>query len=476
MIGWKVSKRLALLAFLAAALFSIPARAEPPPEADGPNILYSSFDPDCDFDCKAELWLAHLNGSEPTQLTATPHLSEFDASWSPDGKRILFYGWFGRYRSDIFSMAADGSDLKNLTDSPSTYDHSAEWSPDGTRIVFVTGRDNRTRFRPQVKTMSADGSRIRRLKGGSAPTWSPDGANIAFLKNDVNDRDLRAVAVMTSRGDRARVVGYGWSPAWSPDARFLAFAKHDFKKVELTQVRVARVPGGTSSLLANVEEVAEFLEWSPEGDSIGVLRDDGNHSQFLTIGVGGQVDETSYEPSMFRWSPSGNHIVFNECIADCSLDLFVAEPDGEPKEGIWDDAQASVPFSIDWQPACTVEGTNESEVLNGTPGRDLICGLGGNDEIHAGAGDDTVYAGAGEDEVQASTGADTAYGGLGDDVVRGGGGHDLLADLGGADRLEGGLGKDLLGTRDGTGNDIADGGDGTDRCRWDDRDRRRRCP
>ena len=57
---------------------------------------------------------------------------EWDPSWSPDGKHILFIS-----TADIYVMDADGGNPKNLTNHRRQNEFSPSWSPDGERIVFV---------------------------------------------------------------------------------------------------------------------------------------------------------------------------------------------------------------------------------------------------------------------------------------------------------------------------------------------------
>ncbi len=101
--------------------------------------------------------------------------------------------------------------------------------------------------------------------------------------------------------------------------------------------------------------------------------------------------------------------------------------------------------------ACTIVGTQASDVLRGTSGRDVICGLGGNDRIIALGGGDIVYGGPGNDVID---------GGGGNDVLRGGPGNDKLNGRAGNDRLEGGAGADTL--IGGTGRDTLLGGSARD--------------
>lgn len=63
---------------------------------------------------------------------------DYDPSWSPDGRRIVFTSTRDGNR-EIYSVNADGTDLRNLTNhSDSDYDPS--WSPDGRRIAFTSTR------------------------------------------------------------------------------------------------------------------------------------------------------------------------------------------------------------------------------------------------------------------------------------------------------------------------------------------------
>ncbi|MGH3090322.1 MAG: choice-of-anchor Q domain-containing protein [Rubrobacteraceae bacterium] len=108
---------------------------------------------------------------------------------------------------------------------------------------------------------------------------------------------------------------------------------------------------------------------------------------------------------------------------------------------------------------CTVVGTNEDDVLRGTPGRDVICGFGGDDIIRGMGGDDLILGGPGND---------TLIGGAGNDKLVGGPGKDVLRGQGGDDRIK---------AKDGVkGNDVANGGPGRDSCSADPRDVKRNCP
>jgi Tol biopolymer transport system component len=64
-------------------------------------------------------------------------MEEFEPSWSPDGKKIVFTGILDENK-DIWVVDADGSNLTRLTHWPSA-EVRPSWDPDGRKIVFVRG-------------------------------------------------------------------------------------------------------------------------------------------------------------------------------------------------------------------------------------------------------------------------------------------------------------------------------------------------
>jgi uncharacterized repeat protein (TIGR01451 family) len=85
---------------------------------------------------------------------------------------------------------------------------------------------------------------------------------------------------------------------------------------------------------------------------------------------------------------------------------------------------------------CTIVGTQNKDIIDGTEGADVICGLGRNDTLRGDLGDDTVYGGEGKDNLNGQDGADAAFGGNGDDSIAG------VDGVSGNDTLNGGPGID----------------------------------
>jgi dipeptidyl aminopeptidase/acylaminoacyl peptidase len=198
-----------------------PADKRPRFSPDGRWLAYISVGADQIDD--AHLRLAALDGGMPARLGELPGPVE-DFAWSPDATRIVAVcrvgapdlaeaspaernaprvprglaarldgvGWQDG-RRHLFIVDVPTGAARQLTRGE--YDHDdPSFSPDGASVAFVSDRHPRRddrQFRSDVWIMPAGGGRPRRLtngKGSAAfPTFSPDGETIAFAGQD-NDR------------------------------------------------------------------------------------------------------------------------------------------------------------------------------------------------------------------------------------------------------------------------------------------------
>jgi Tol biopolymer transport system component len=179
------------------------------------------------------LFTSNARGQRPAQLLA----GGFDLSpaWSPDGRTIAFT----RLASDtapieeaeLFLAAADGSNVRPL--GPGVRGVSPAWSPDGRRLAFVSFADRNGASCPasncapsgELYVVNADGTGLRRLTRSRAddehPTWSPNGARIAFASGFVLPKEGHRPWLMTMPAAGGRAVRIGrftgvLDPAWSP--------------------------------------------------------------------------------------------------------------------------------------------------------------------------------------------------------------------------------------------------------------------
>lgn len=317
-------------------------------------------------------------------------------TWSPDGRRIAFDASTSRFRGGQIYVVPGHAYLepRRLTTDRGEV-HGPAWSPDGSRIIFVAkAMGRRAQWRLDVMNMNGtERKTLLRVRSRAIrdPAWSPDGTQIAYAIDD-------QIYVTSSKGGaRGRRLTSGNAPSWSPDGRRIAFRR------EFGAFVIGTDGSGERALVPEVElELQAGPVWSPTGTSLA-----------LAIEPRECGDPRFFESALAVVNEDGNGL---RLLFDCST-AYDAAPD--------------------WQPVCTIYGTDEDDVLKGTAGADVICALRGNDRIAAFGGDDVIIGGDGND---------TIYGGPGSDRLFGSAGRDRLlasGDEGDSDVVNGGPGRDV---------------------------------
>jgi Tol biopolymer transport system component len=152
------------------------------------------------------LWWVDLRGGSPrnvTQIDPAGVLVIRD-SWSADGKRVLYQE--AQTTTQIVMRDGSGNELARLADlNFPRYGFAASWSPDGKRLVFG-GRNNQCPF---GMLLLDDTFRIivkaAPTPGVCDPVWSPDGRYIGFagVTQSASDSDGRLDVYI------AEASGYG---------------------------------------------------------------------------------------------------------------------------------------------------------------------------------------------------------------------------------------------------------------------------
>lgn len=228
------------------------------------------------------LFGAKIDGSGVKRLSPKCCFDENNASYSPDGRTLVFGRAWGEVKNDlnqiryseVFKMSASGRHRLRLTHNSGKGwrgdTGNPSFSPDGTRIVYTFSWAQGTPQAGQraVFVMNADGTHQRRLTpwklaAGDYPRFSPDGSHIIFRAgyDDGPGGDL-----YTMRPDNSDLeqLTHGipgmLSAAYSPDGKYIAFA-HGTNGGGLADIWVMRADGTHAVQLTDSPEWDSLPTW-----------------------------------------------------------------------------------------------------------------------------------------------------------------------------------------------------------------------
>ncbi|MGI5865187.1 MAG: Tol-Pal system beta propeller repeat protein TolB, partial [Myxococcales bacterium] len=178
---------------------------------DGKKVVFSMSQDDGN----SHLWIADADGENPRRLTDGFGINS-SPSFSPDGKQIAYVS----NRSgnpQIYVIPASGGEPKRIT-FQGNYNQTPDWSPRGDLIAF-TARDERNVF--DIFTVDPVTLKITRLTqdqgNNEEPSFSPNGRLIAFTSTRTGRSHLY---VMSADGNFQRQMSFGnedaYTPAWGP--------------------------------------------------------------------------------------------------------------------------------------------------------------------------------------------------------------------------------------------------------------------
>jgi len=171
---------------------------EPSFSSDGQWIVFEA-DTDAQDDemQQGSIFKVRSDGTELTKLTDGPAGGTDDRqpNWSPTNESILFQRRVpGSNDWDIYTLNPDGTNLQQVTTTSSS-DTDASFSPDGRWIVYSS--DYGGLEMPNIFIIQTTGGSPVRITHNDffedgAPSWSPDGRWIAFESHPGADEDTPA--------------------------------------------------------------------------------------------------------------------------------------------------------------------------------------------------------------------------------------------------------------------------------------------
>jgi Tol biopolymer transport system component len=260
----------------------------------------------------------------------------FNPAWSPDSKYIAYTRCdiYDKVKGEkipsceLFVLEVATRQTQRLTDNV-VYDGQPTWSPDGTQIAYrreeTPDTTRPTANADSLRVIDRDDLHDRELYRCPAlcntPTWSPRGDRIAFQQATSSTIDsASAVFLIRSDGSDLRQLTAGdrtvWKPRWSPDGKQIAFRQASDQPMWLIDV----ASGQATALEVKGARGPDEPLFAPDGSGIvfSAYGDAQGKRLFFLNFADHTVQpllnaDADYPPDMQEpdWSPDGKGIVFS---------------------------------------------------------------------------------------------------------------------------------------------------------------------
>lgn len=232
------------------------------------------------FNAAGYLYTMNFQRGNPKRLTSGTDF-EFEPSFSPDGRTIVYVTWNDENKGTIKSISLNGSNSKTLTSEKGMY-RQPSYSPDGSKIVYYKEGGNGAMgfayaIKPGIYWMNASGGNANFVTNdGQSPSFNSSNDRIFYQKGGFLFGSLdKSYKSVNLQGEDERThfhSKYANQFALSPDNKWLAFGElyHVYVMPFTAHGKVFEVSGSQKAIpMAKVSDDAGInLQWTQDGQQL----------------------------------------------------------------------------------------------------------------------------------------------------------------------------------------------------------------
>ena len=244
-------------------------------------------------------------------------------SLSPDGAEVAF-SWNKTGTFELYSAPVERDVLFQLTDAKER-SVNPRWSPDGKQIAFLRDHGGDERF--DIWIVDRAGEHERNLTNEPAVmhreiAWSPDGQRIAYAANPSGNRFAICVVDLATGTKRTLTDEEhdAHQPRWSPDGSRLVFwSRRESVRTNSELFIVAASGGAAVALGTRGGKDGESLDgsFSPDGSRVAFTTNvRGRYEPAVALLDGGRaarvdyLSENIYDETEPVWRPDGRGVLY----------------------------------------------------------------------------------------------------------------------------------------------------------------------